>query len=590
MIRSRSLALMLNLVLALFAFGASTATAQTTLPGGNVFGVFTLAGSPYIVQGDITVPATTTLTIQAGVELRFPFGDAMGAGVDTSRTELTVHGSLVVQGTAAEPVLMHADGSPSAGAWYGVRIASDAQAADVDHLQLQHAWRAFETATPGAVTQVDHLSVDRCTSTGLHVDGGAADFNDVTVTNCSSFGVYVANGTPTLNRLRAENTRYGVFVGDKAGASIHNAVIRDQTNYGVYARMSATSAADVTVLHSTVYNTDFGVFLLAEAGTLFDTVVRNSILVNNASFGAFRSGTEGRLEVTYSDAWGNGTDLMGTVGGEGNLSADPEFVDAVEGDLHVMGGSATVDSATDVGALADDHDGLSRPQDGDGVGGATHDMGAYEFVLIPECGNGVPEPGEDCDDGNEEDGDGCSALCESEDVADAGLPTDDAGFPVGDGGSPAEDAGNLADDAGPPGGDAGLPPDDGGVIVADAGNGMDDGGPSVDDAGTPVDDGGLTVDDAGTPLNDAGLTVEDAGTPVDDGGPLVADAGTSNNDGGLADDDAGTPTEEDPPVTGSDDPVECGCSSVALGTSWKGSGEIALAFVLVLFGRRRRST
>ena len=32
--------------------------------------------------------------------------------------------------------------------------------------------------------------------------------------------------------------------------------------------------------------------------------------------------------------------------------------------------------------------------------------------LSPECGNGVVEPGEECDDNNLADGDGCSETCE----------------------------------------------------------------------------------------------------------------------------------------------------------------------------------
>ncbi len=52
-------------------------------------------------------------------------------------------------------------------------------------------------------------------------------------------------------------------------------------------------------------------------------------------------------------------------------------------------------------------------QDGDGCSAACE-------VEQAVCGNGVKEPGEDCDDGNTQDGDGCSATCTSEDEPDAG--------------------------------------------------------------------------------------------------------------------------------------------------------------------------
>jgi cysteine-rich repeat protein len=36
------------------------------------------------------------------------------------------------------------------------------------------------------------------------------------------------------------------------------------------------------------------------------------------------------------------------------------------------------------------------------------------YIELPRCGDGQTTPGEDCDDGNAESGDGCSAECTSE--------------------------------------------------------------------------------------------------------------------------------------------------------------------------------
>jgi len=44
-------------------------SAQTTIPGGNVSGTWTVVGSPYLVQGNITILAQSVLTIEASVEV-----------------------------------------------------------------------------------------------------------------------------------------------------------------------------------------------------------------------------------------------------------------------------------------------------------------------------------------------------------------------------------------------------------------------------------------------------------------------------------------------------------------------------------------
>ncbi|HSN85087.1 MAG TPA: PQQ-dependent sugar dehydrogenase [Polyangiales bacterium] len=103
-------------------------------------------------------------------------------------------------------------------------------------------------------------------------------------------------------------------------------------------------------------------------------------------------------------------------------------------------------------------------------------------VAAPSCGDGIVDDGEECDDSNTEDGDGCSAMCEIEEPPppDGGLP--DAGVPdagVPDAGVP--DAG--VPDAGVP--DAGVP--DGGTT--DGGGG----GCSVQPGGAPVDVSALWI-------------------------------------------------------------------------------------------------
>lgn len=61
----------------------------------------------------------------------------------------------------------------------------------------------------------------------------------------------------------------------------------------------------------------------------------------------------------------------------------------------------------------------------------------FRLVQLPTCGNGQIETGEQCDDGNTADADGCSATCQLEicgnKIVDAGEACDDGNFVSGDG-------------------------------------------------------------------------------------------------------------------------------------------------------------
>ena len=67
----------------------------------------------------------------------------------------------------------------------------------------------------------------------------------------------------------------------------------------------------------------------------------------------------------------------GDLGGEGNLGADPQFVDPVEPDYHLGPGSPCIDAGTAEGAPVTDLEGYGRPC------GAGVDMGAYEAGYCP---------------------------------------------------------------------------------------------------------------------------------------------------------------------------------------------------------------
>jgi hypothetical protein len=90
--------------------------ADTTIPGGYVSGNWTAAGSPYLVQGNITIQADSTLNIEPGVEVNFQ-----------GHYTLTVNGFLQAIGAATDSI--HFTASTD---WEGINFTS---APDSSHLE-----------------------------------------------------------------------------------------------------------------------------------------------------------------------------------------------------------------------------------------------------------------------------------------------------------------------------------------------------------------------------------------------------------------------------------------------------------------------
>ena len=105
-----AVALWLGLVFTVPAYSATNV-------GGTVSSDTTwdLAGSPYIVISDVTVGNAVTLTIDAGVEVKFEAGRAM-----------TILGTLSAVGTSGQEIIFtSANAMPAPGDWAGVYFQGD---------------------------------------------------------------------------------------------------------------------------------------------------------------------------------------------------------------------------------------------------------------------------------------------------------------------------------------------------------------------------------------------------------------------------------------------------------------------------------
>ncbi len=196
------------------------------------------------------------------------------------------------------------------------------------------------------------------------VDGNNAVVEGIKLVNSSSFSsrstVLLESSGSKIKNCTISGGYYGIWAGyntqrPAANCEVANNLIVNNAN-GVW--LSANAATILVVNNTVAYNTpSAGIF----AGYASNTV-RNNIVANNGyGIGAYALPT-----LTHNDvfnAGGNYSGIVSQTGINGNISADPLFVDSSTGDYRLDGGSPAIDAGTSVGIP---------------FAGVAPDMGAFE--------------------------------------------------------------------------------------------------------------------------------------------------------------------------------------------------------------------
>jgi len=197
-----SLTLLIALTLSLGLFKLN---AQTVVPGGNVFGTWTLAGSPYLIQGSIQIPNDSTLIVEAGDSIVF-----QGA------FKLLVSGRLLAIGNTLDSITFTA--ADTSIGWRGVRFESTAANNDTSKLfyckiQYGKAGSSGNDANGGGIFISDFSKI--------HISNCLIYKNSTTTTTSLGGGIYCSNASPIISGNNISNNKCMGNSGSIGGGGIY---------------------------------------------------------------------------------------------------------------------------------------------------------------------------------------------------------------------------------------------------------------------------------------------------------------------------------------------------------------------------------
>ncbi|MCX5801405.1 MAG: T9SS type A sorting domain-containing protein [Candidatus Eisenbacteria bacterium] len=197
---------------------------------GTISSNTTWSGSIY-VPCDVVVSSGVQLTVSPGCVVRFATSDSSHSGIDTTKCELIIQGTLTADGNSqAKSVFSSATSTPTAGDWRGMRLRPGSTNNLVDNCIIKYAYTGVEAESTT-------VTVDSCIVSNFTNDGIKAIASAVMVTSDS-----IAVGTTGVRGVELTSSTTGSVTGSSGN---HNSITGAGSGitYGIVS--SGSASADI---------------------------------------------------------------------------------------------------------------------------------------------------------------------------------------------------------------------------------------------------------------------------------------------------------------------------------------------------------